>query len=74
MILTVKINPNSQSSGITTILSDGTIKLNIKSPPEKGKANTEIIKLLAKHYNIDSEKIKILSGKTSKLKKIKILI
>lgn len=51
----------------TKIISqtDSEITLSVKSPPEKNKANLEIIKFLSKQFGF---KIKIVSGLKSKNK------
>ncbi len=40
------------------------------SPPEKGKANKAIVKVLAKWLNMKSSDIQIVSGEKSKDKEI----
>jgi hypothetical protein len=53
---------------------DGTnILIGLKSKPEKGEANKELIKKLAKHFDVHSSSIKILSGLKSKNKIVEIL-
>lgn len=47
--------------------------ISISSPPEKGKANKEILKTLAKYFNTAVSKIKIFSGEKSKEKIIEFL-
>lgn len=72
----IKIIPRSQKNEITEIIKDEegekTIKIRIKAPPEKGKANAELIKFLSKTFNIKRDAISIISGKTDRLKLIKI--
>lgn len=51
---------------------DGALKVKIKSPPIEGAANTELIKVLSKYFNVSKTTIEILSGQTSKTKLIKI--
>ncbi|OGY39149.1 MAG: hypothetical protein A2418_03165 [Candidatus Brennerbacteria bacterium RIFOXYC1_FULL_41_11] len=46
--------------------------IGIKSLPEKGKANQELIKKLAKYFNVDVSKIKIISGLSSRNKVVEI--
>lgn len=46
--------------------------ISINSLPEKGKANKEIIKTLAKYFDIRISKINIVSGEKSKNKIIEI--
>lgn len=74
--LRIKVIPRSQKNEIADIFKDEegekTIKIRIKAPPEKGKANAELIKFLSKTFNIKRDTISIISGKTDRLKLIKI--
>jgi len=49
------------------------IAIGITSRPEKGKANLELIKKLAKHFSVPSSKVRIVSGFKSKRKIIEIM-
>lgn len=49
------------------------IKISLNSKPELGKANRELIKLLSEHFNIHTDKIKIISGISSRKKVVEIL-
>jgi uncharacterized protein (TIGR00251 family) len=51
-------------------IGEGTYDVSLKAPREKGKANTELIKLLSKHFK---GKVKIISGFTSKHKFVEII-
>ncbi len=44
------------------------ISVGIKSKPEKGKANRELIKKLSKHFNVSQSQVKITSGEKSREK------
>jgi len=68
----IKVLPKSPKTEIIDTLDDGTIKIRIAAPPEKGKANRELLKFLSKHYKVDKESITIVSGKSDPLKLIKI--
>tara|TARA_B100000315_G_C14096960_1_gene371898 strand:+ start:261 stop:491 length:231 start_codon:yes stop_codon:yes gene_type:complete len=70
--LRIKVVPKSAKSELVDTMDDGTLKIRIAAPPEKGKANKELIKFLSKHFNIPKETITIISGKTDPLKLIKI--
>ena len=53
---------------------DGTqIIVGLTSKPEKGKANVELIKKLAKHFNVSSSQVRIVSGFKSRRKMIEII-
>ena len=67
----VKITPNSPKNEIIGREND-TLKIKIKAPREKGKANKTLISFLSKTFKTNKSNIKIISGKTSKIKKILI--
>ncbi|NES66385.1 MAG: DUF167 domain-containing protein [Okeania sp. SIO2D1] len=70
-IFKVKVKPNSQQQSIEVEV-DGSFKVCLKSPPVDGKANQELIKLLAKKFNVKKSEITIKSGLSSKNKLIEI--
>jgi uncharacterized protein len=49
------------------------IKVSLKSKPQLGKANRELIKLLSNHFRVSSDKIKIIQGIKSRKKIVYIL-
>lgn len=53
-------------------ISGNQITIGIKSKPQKGEANKEIIRKLSKHFEISSTKILIKSGHKSKNKIIEV--
>ena len=71
-ILKVKVITNAQKTEISWELEDWTIKLKVRAIPEKWKANSEIIEYFSKILNLNKSKIEIISGKTSKIKLLKI--
>jgi uncharacterized protein (TIGR00251 family) len=71
VIITVRARPGSSRQKMT-IDAQGIIKIFVVSQPEKGKANEEIISFLAKALSCAKKEIIIVSGLTSKTKKIKL--
>lgn len=71
LIITVKVMP---SSGRNAWIIDkaGILKGYLKSPPERGLANQELIDLIAKAIKISKQKVAIISGATSRIKRVKI--
>lgn len=51
----------------------GILKCFLKSVPENGKANQELVKLLAGALRLSTSEIIILTGETSRRKRVKIL-
>jgi uncharacterized protein len=69
--LRVKVRPNSSSSVIVDA-DDDELKIDIAAKPEKGKANAELIKILAKEFDINKNNVKIISGAGSRIKLLKL--
>ncbi|HAZ45129.1 MAG TPA: hypothetical protein DDW76_34815 [Cyanobacteria bacterium UBA11369] len=67
----VKVKPNSKRQSIEE-QPDGSLTVHLKSPPVDGKANEELIALLAERFNVSKSKISIKSGLASKNKLIEI--
>jgi uncharacterized protein (TIGR00251 family) len=72
----VRISTNAKVSRIED-WHEGTdnryLKISIKEPPEKGKANKALISLLAKHYRVPKSSIILVRGHTTRDKIIDIL-
>lgn len=69
--LQIKVIPSSSKDCIAGWL-DGTLKIKVKAPPEKGKANTAVIKLLETTLGLDKGSVTIESGQTSSRKTLEI--
>ncbi|MFB2935988.1 DUF167 domain-containing protein [Aerosakkonemataceae cyanobacterium BLCC-F154] len=67
----VKVKPNSKQQNIQE-QADGSLIVHLKSPPVDGKANEELIKLLAKKFNVSQSQITIKSGLSSRTKLVEI--
>ncbi|MGL4621397.1 DUF167 domain-containing protein [Chroococcidiopsis sp.] len=67
----VKVKPNSKQQAIEEE-ADGSLTVHLKSSPVDGKANQELIQLLAKKFEISKTRIKIKSGLASRQKLIEI--
>lgn len=63
--ISVKISVHKPKTQITELLEDGTIKMEVRAIPEKGKANIEIIKFFRKEFKIS---VTIKSGETQSKK------
>jgi len=70
-IIKLIVKPNSAKNFIEGVYSDR-IKIRIASPPEKGKANKELVKFISEKLEIPKKDIKIISGEKSHLKVLEI--
>jgi len=48
------------------------ILVGLTSKPEKGKANAELVKKLAKHFGVPSSRVSIVSGHKSRDKVVEV--
>jgi len=55
------------------IVERNKIIIGLRSKPEKGRANKELIKKIAKYFKVSSSNVKIISGFKSRKKIIEIL-
>lgn len=48
------------------------IVIGVKASPEKGKANEEVIRKIAKHFDVPKSAVRIVSGASSRKKIVEI--
>jgi len=70
--LAVKVIPGSAKTEFREIMADDTYKIAIAAAPEKGKANTELIKFLAKELKVLKSRLIIISGAGERTKLVKV--
>lgn len=70
-ILEVKVVPRSGKFALVRT-SKGELKCMVKADPEKGAANKELIKGFAQLLHVTQNDVEIISGLTSRKKRIKI--
>ena len=71
MKIFVRVKPKAKEEKIEKI-DDINFRAQVKEPPEKGRANRAIVKMLADYFNISQSNVRIISGSTSRLKIIEI--
>lgn len=70
-VIQVKVKPNAKTSGLV-LQEDGTWKASLKSPPVDGKANEELVQLIAQQFRCPKHAVVIQTGAGSRLKRVKI--
>jgi len=51
---------------------DGALRVRIAAPPVEGAANRELIRTLARYFDVPVRAVEIRSGQTSKLKQVRV--
>ncbi|MGG6296995.1 DUF167 domain-containing protein [Leptolyngbya sp. AN02str] len=69
----VRVKPNAKQQNFSEE-ADGSLSIQLKSPPTDGKANQELIQLLAKTYGVPKANITIKLGLSSRNKVVEIEI
>lgn len=69
--LTIKVKPGTRRSALSEQV-DGSYLAELKSPPIDGKANAELIELLAEHFGVRKTDVRIKRGAGSRTKRVEI--
>ena len=67
----VKVKPNARASQLEQ-LADGTWLAALKAPPVDGKANAELIALVARQFSQPKSRVSIRTGASGRLKRVMI--
>ena len=70
-IIQVKVTPRARESSLTQA-ADGTWVAKLKSPPVDGKANAELIALVAEHFGCRKAAVSIKAGASGRMKRVQI--
>ncbi len=70
-IIACKVIPKAHKSEVVG-WDAGVLKVRLAAVPEKGKANDELIRLLADQLGIAKSRITLISGDTSRQKRVRI--
>ena len=70
-MLQVRVKPNSRES-VLEPCDDGSWLARLKSAPVEGRANEELIALVARHFGVRRAQVSIRSGASARLKRLQI--
>jgi hypothetical protein len=70
-VIKVKVKPNARISELAQ-LEDGTWLARLKSPPVDGRANSELIKLVAQRFHCTRAAVSIRSGASGRTKLVRV--
>lgn len=62
-IIKVKVSAGAKTEKLEEIAPD-VFKVRVSAPPEKGKANSRVAELLAKHFEVPMSRVLLVSGET----------
>lgn len=71
-IIQVKVKPNARISSLEEPAGGGPWQARLKSPPVDGKANKELIALVAERFGCRKSAVSIKSGAAGRMKLVQI--
>jgi uncharacterized protein (TIGR00251 family) len=71
VILRVRVKPNSRTSSLIQE-ADGSWRAQLKAPPVDGKANAELVALVAEHFQCSKASVVIKSGGSGRNKLVRV--
>ena len=69
--LAVRIQPRASKNGVLR-MEDGSLKIRLTAPPVDGAANEALIEFLSRTLSVAKSQVEIVSGHTSREKRVKI--
>ncbi len=69
----VRVSAKAHKGGVVGWMDDGTLKVRVLAAPEGGRANIELLRVVAEQLRIPVRNISIESGSTSTNKVLKIV-
>ena len=67
----IKVQPRASRTELAGILGDR-LKIRVAGPPVEGKANTELLKFLAKRLRVPKSALALSAGATGRLKTVMV--
>ena len=71
LVVAVYTQPRAGRSGITG-LHDGALKVRVVAPPLDGRANAEVLAVLAAAFGVSPSRVELVAGETSRRKRVRI--
>jgi hypothetical protein len=68
-LLTVRVHPGARRVRVETLGPDE-YKVYVAAPPEKGRANREVVAALADHFGLPASRVRIIRGEHSRIKRV----
>ena len=72
-VIQVKVRPSGRESALAE-LSDGSFAATLKAPPVDGKANAELVALVARHFHVPKSAVAIKSGAGARTKRVTVAL
>lgn len=68
----VRVRPGARATAWMATGADGVLRLAVRGVAERNKANLAVVRFLAKHCDVPTDHVELLSGQTSPRKALRI--
>lgn len=69
-VFTLRVTPRARRNSI--VVQDGVLRIHVTAPPEDGKANKVVLKLLAKALRVAPSRLTLMRGDTGRDKLVRL--
>ncbi|HVW66206.1 MAG TPA: DUF167 domain-containing protein [Candidatus Peribacteraceae bacterium] len=70
--LVIRVRPQAMRTQLQSVLDDQSLKIDIAAPAQDNRGNLALIRFLAEQFEVPQGNVKILSGKTGRMKLVRI--
>ena len=71
-LLSVRVHPSARRAKVEE-LGPREYKVHVTAPPEKGRANQEVLEALASHLDIPVSRLRLVRGAASRIKTVAVV-
>ncbi|MCU7932913.1 MAG: DUF167 family protein [Candidatus Thiodiazotropha sp. (ex Codakia rugifera)] len=72
LILKLRIQPKASRDSLVGPYGENEYKITLTAPPVDGKANTQLVKFIAKAFRLPRSSVKLISGEASRSKCVRL--
>ncbi|HEX8845761.1 MAG TPA: DUF167 domain-containing protein [Pyrinomonadaceae bacterium] len=71
LVFAVRVVPRAARSSVAGV-HDGALRVRLAAAPVDGAANEELVRLLARAFDVPAREVEIIRGYTSRLKQVRV--
>ena len=72
LVLEVKVIPRARAAEVSDVMTNGVLKVKVLAAPEKGRANDEVLALLAAFLQVPQRSLELLTGHATSQKRVRV--